>query len=77
MRKLRHLSSSLGRQQFWRIARYHLWPQLRVLAGLRRWTLARRVRVVAIVGSFGKTTTAAVICRTLGLAVPPPDQSAA
>jgi hypothetical protein len=74
MRKLRQLSTSLGRQQFWRGARNHLWPQLRVLAGLHRRTLARRVRVVAIVGSFGKTTTTAAICKVLGLAVPPPDR---
>ena len=46
MRKMRQLSTSLGRQQFWRGARNHLWPQLRVLAGLHRRTLARRVRCV-------------------------------
>ena len=77
MRKLHQLSNSLGRQQFWWGARNHLWPQLRVLAKLHRRTLARRVRVVAIVGSFGKTTTTAAICKVLGLAVPPPDRSAA
>ena len=46
MRKMRQLSTSLGRQQFWRGARNYLWQQLRVLAGLHRRTLALQGRLV-------------------------------
>jgi UDP-N-acetylmuramoyl-tripeptide--D-alanyl-D-alanine ligase len=70
LRKLRHLATPLGRRHLWRGARNYLWPQLRLVASLHRRTLARRTRVVAIVGSYGKTTTAAAVCAALGLPVP-------
>jgi UDP-N-acetylmuramoyl-tripeptide--D-alanyl-D-alanine ligase len=70
LRKLRRLSTPLGRDQLWREARYQLWPQLRPLASAHRRTLARRPRVVAVIGSYGKTTTTAGVCAALGLLVP-------
>lgn len=45
------------------------WPLLAPLAALHRRTLARRTRVVAVTGSFGKTTTARAIEAALGLPV--------
>jgi UDP-N-acetylmuramyl pentapeptide synthase len=43
------------------------WPFLSVLAESHRRTLGRRTRIVAVVGSFGKTTTARCIAAALGL----------
>ena len=58
----------MGRRHLWIGARNWAWPQLRILAGLYRRTLARRVRIVAVVGSYGKTTTSAAASLVLGLA---------
>jgi UDP-N-acetylmuramyl pentapeptide synthase len=71
LRKLRKLATTPpGRRRLWRDAKNRLWPLLELLAGLHRRTLARRSRVVAVVGSYGKTTTTAAACTALGL--PPP-----
>ncbi len=43
------------------------WPVLSALAEAHRRTLGRRTRLVAVVGSFGKTTTARCIAAALGL----------
>jgi len=43
------------------------WPALRRLATLYRRTLARRPRVVAVVGSLGKSTTARNVAAALGI----------
>jgi len=75
LRKLRHLSTSIGRQHLWMGARNYAWPLLRAVAGLYRRTLARRIRVVAVVGSYGKTTTAAAIATVLGTSPPPFDNA--
>ncbi|HEX2529589.1 MAG TPA: Mur ligase family protein [Geminicoccus sp.] len=69
-RKLRHLASAEGRQHLWHGARNHLWPQLRPTAGLHRRTFARHAVVIAVVGSYGKTSTVAAVCTALGLPVP-------
>ena len=69
---LRHLRTPIGRQHLWRKGRNYLWPQLRLLAGAHRRTLTSRVRIVAVVGSYGKTTTAAAVATTLGLPLPRP-----
>ena len=73
LRKLRLLSTPLGRQHLWMGAKNYLWPQLRPLASAYRGTVARRPRLVAVVGSYGKTTTTAAVCAALGL--PPPSRS--
>lgn len=44
-----------------------IWPLLAPVAHVHRATLARRVRVVAIVGSVGKTTTARAVATVLGV----------
>ncbi len=49
--------SPLGRRALASHLRSAAWPLLRLAAQLYRRTLARRVRVVAVVGSYGKTTT--------------------
>src|SRR3954452_21904774 len=43
------------------------WPALRRLATLYRRTLARRPRVIAVVGSLGKSTTARSVAAALGI----------
>jgi UDP-N-acetylmuramoyl-tripeptide--D-alanyl-D-alanine ligase len=45
---------------------------LRPAAGVYRRTLVRRVRLVAVVGSLGKSTTTAAVAAALGLPVGPP-----
>jgi UDP-N-acetylmuramyl pentapeptide synthase len=44
-----------------------LWPLMSRLAALQRRTLARKVRVTAVVGSLGKTTTAHAVAAALGI----------
>jgi UDP-N-acetylmuramoyl-tripeptide--D-alanyl-D-alanine ligase len=46
--------------------RYRAWPVLASLARLHRASGARRTRVVAVVGSFGKTTTSRAVAAALG-----------
>jgi len=44
-----------------------VWPAFRFLGGAYRRTLLRRTRVVAVIGSLGKTTTARAVAAALGL----------
>jgi UDP-N-acetylmuramoyl-tripeptide--D-alanyl-D-alanine ligase len=67
---LRMTRTALGRRKLRGKIGFAFWPILRHLASLHRATLARRVRVVAVVGSFGKTTTTAAVTAALGLPVP-------
>ncbi|HET6469919.1 MAG TPA: Mur ligase family protein [Geminicoccaceae bacterium] len=62
----RLIVSSLGRRRLYRDALNQLWPLLRPAAELHRRTMASRVRVIAVVGSFGKTTTTAAVAGALG-----------
>jgi UDP-N-acetylmuramoyl-tripeptide--D-alanyl-D-alanine ligase len=61
----------IGRQRLLASARGRLGPALRLAAAAHRRTLARNVRVVAVTGSFGKTSTAAAVAAALGLPVTP------
>ena len=45
---------------------HRAWPLLSRLASLHRRTLARNTRLVAVVGSFGKTTTTRAVMTALG-----------
>jgi UDP-N-acetylmuramyl pentapeptide synthase len=60
----------VGRKQLRDGVLYRLWPVLSRLARLYRRSLARDTRVIAIVGTFGKSTTTRAACAVLG--VPPP-----
>jgi len=51
------LRSPLGRRQLRSSIHQFLWPILSFAATLYRRTIIRRTRIVAVVGSFGKTTT--------------------
>jgi len=44
-----------------------MWPALRALGGFYRRTFLRRTRIVAVVGSFGKTTTTKAVATVLGV----------
>src|SRR5208283_3169266 len=46
---------------------YRLWPLASPLARLYRATIARRTRVIAVVGSFGKSTTLRTVSAVLGV----------
>ncbi len=65
------LRTPTGRLQlvfsFW----YKSWPILSRLARLYRCTVVRNTRIVAVVGSFGKSTTTRALLAALGLYVHP------
>ena len=60
------LHTPVGRRQFLYGVHYRAWPLLSRLATLHRLTLGRKTRVVTVVGSFGKTTTASAVVTALG-----------
>ena len=62
------LATPGGRRQVRSGVRFRLWPLLSRLASLHRRTAARRTRVIVVVGSFGKSTTARAL--TAALRVP-------
>jgi len=55
----------LGRIQFLHGIYYRLWPLLSVLAGWYRRNVVPGTRVVAVVGSYGKSTTTRVVSAAL------------
>lgn len=65
------VGTPLGRVQLAEGIDYRAWPLASRLAWLRRRTTARSTRVIAVVGSLGKTTTRRAISAALGL--PPND----
>lgn len=67
------LDSPLRAERLGRAVRAAAWPLLRRVAWAHRRTLLRQVRVMAVTGSFGKTTTNRAIAAALGL--PQPDGS--
>ena len=60
-----------GRRRFLGWAYYAGWPVFATLASVWRRTLLRRARVVCVVGSLGKTTTARAVATALGEALYP------
>ncbi len=65
------LRTPAGRLQMRAGLLYRLWPLLSRLAMLHRRTLARDVRVIAVVGSLGKSTTTRAVAAALGLPAHP------
>lgn len=65
------LRTPLGRSQFIFGVWYRSWPLLSRLAILHRRTLVRNTHVVAVVGSFGKSTTVRAVSAALGVQVHP------
>jgi UDP-N-acetylmuramoyl-tripeptide--D-alanyl-D-alanine ligase len=61
------LQTPLGRLQLQKGVEYRIWPLTAVLAQLYRTTLVRRTRVIAVVGSLGKSTTLRAVCTVLAL----------
>lgn len=64
------LRTAAGRKLLQHGIVYRLWPVLSRAARIYRGTVVRRVRVVAVVGSSGKSTTSRAVAAALGL--PPP-----
>jgi UDP-N-acetylmuramoyl-tripeptide--D-alanyl-D-alanine ligase len=60
-------STPAGRLQLRAGVAYRLWPLLSRLARLHRQTRARDVRVIAVVGSFAKSTTTRAVSTVLGV----------
>ncbi len=61
------LSTPAGRLHVRQGLAYRCWPVLSPLARLYRRTVVRRTRVIAVVGSFGKSTTTRAIAAALGV----------
>ena len=61
------LATPAGRSQISEGVQYRLWPLSSRVAMLHRRTVARRTRVVAVVGSFGKSTTMRAASAALGI----------
>jgi len=67
VRDLPHLvRTPLGRMEFSNGVRHRLWPLLSRVAGRHRSKNLRDTRIVSVVGSFGKTTTARAAIAALG-----------
>lgn len=64
---VRLLRAPVGRQRLFLGLQQAAYPALRVGAALRRRLLTADVRLVAVIGSFGKTTTARAVTAALGL----------
>jgi len=63
------LRTPFGRRRLCKGLWFLLWPLSSRLSTLYRRTLARKVRITAVVGSLGKTTAAHAIAAALGLSV--------
>jgi UDP-N-acetylmuramyl pentapeptide synthase len=61
----------IGHSRLARGMPFLMWPLLRHVARIYRLTAVRRVHVVAVVGSLGKTTTSRAVDAALGLPVRP------
>jgi UDP-N-acetylmuramyl pentapeptide synthase len=59
------LGTPAGRRQVADGVAYRLWPIMSRLARLYRRTIARKTRIVAVVGSFGKSTTTRAVAAAL------------
>ncbi len=70
--RLRRLGTPLGRRELVHALFHAGWPALRTLAAWHRATLIRRTRVIAVIGSLGKTTTTRFVWRALGEPGRPP-----
>ena len=61
------LRTPVGRVLLYEGLNYRLWPLTSRLAWLYRSTVVRRTRVIAVVGSFGKSTTLRAVCAAVGV----------
>jgi UDP-N-acetylmuramoyl-tripeptide--D-alanyl-D-alanine ligase len=65
------LRTPAGRRELALVTYYFSMPLLAPLASIYRCTIISRTRLVAVVGSFGKTTTSRAVRAALGLSVDP------
>ncbi len=61
------LQTPMGRLQLQKGVEYRIWPLTSQLARLYRATIVRRTRVIAVVGSLGKSTTLRAVSSVLAL----------
>ena len=62
----RLMSTAAGRLQIKEGLAYRAFPLLSLLATLYRRSVLRRLRLIVVIGSFGKTTTTRALCAALG-----------
>src|SRR5579864_9691800 len=67
------LRTPVGRLLLWNGVNYRLWPLSSRLARLYRSTVVRNTRVIAVVGSFGKSTTVSAVSVVVGAPPPRPE----
>lgn len=65
------LRTPIGRSQVMSGLYFRAWPLMWRLANLYRRTALRNTNVVAVVGTYGKTTTARAVTQALGRLIPP------
>ena len=65
------IRSPLGRKRLSYRFHHAMWPAMAVFAAILRRTLLRRVRIVVVVGSFGKSTTVRCATAVLGRSLHP------
>ncbi len=65
------LRTPVGRANLTTGIQFEFWPLFWRLAALHRRTLVRKTRVVAVVGSYGKSTTVRAVLTALGLPIHP------
>ncbi len=65
------LRTPIGRSQVLSGMLHRAWPLMSRLAGAWRRTALRRTRLVAVIGSYGKTTTTRAVTQVLGRPVAP------
>jgi len=64
------LRTPVGRMKFYRGVGYRLWPVISYVAMMYRLVFIRKTKLIAVVGSFGKSTTMRAIIAALGGAAP-------
>ena len=59
------LKTTAGRKRLWNSILYRLGPVIIPSARFYRRTLIRRVKIIAVIGSFGKTTTTRAVAAAI------------
>jgi len=70
LKSLSMLQNRIGRKKLWTRLHRSSWPLVFRLAALYRWLFLKRVTIITVVGSLGKTTTVHAIRHVINLPSP-------